>query len=332
MANIGNGFIDKGARALIQSALPDANIIEVSGYPNLVATRRKTPTLPTDFGRRFSNNLQQNLSGSGGVQQNPLNIAELTDVDLAVLPGCTLYEHVLEPYRPVLERLHENDVPLILLGSGGGDYNPDTRKYVEEQLNYMEPAALITRDSTAFQHYAHLAEIAHDGIDCAFFIDEWHTPPKSTKPVTALTFDKIPEPSMKFDSEKQVFRPCHTPHGITIPFDRPLRRLNQYRNTRNPFQDNDRFVSDILTDYLFIYGNAEQTHSDRIHACVPALVYGNEAQFYYETPRAKLFDRVLDEDIQSSTVSLDKSKLEDMKKSQVEAFREAVRTHTSDPS
>jgi hypothetical protein len=328
LTNVGNGFIDKGARTIIRDAFHDAAIIEVSGYPNLLANRRNDRPVPGGPGRLVSDGLQKTVSGAGTVQESPTNVGELVEADVAVLPGCTLYDHVLEPYFPLLEHLRRNEVPLVLLGAGGGDYEPETQSSVREVLDVMDSLHLITRDSTAYDNYTSLAETAHDGIDCAFFIDDWYVPPDSSEPLTALTFDKRPEPDI--DPKNTIMRPCHTPFGTTLAFDRPIRQLNMARNTRKPFRGQDRFVSDILTDYLFIYANAETTHSDRIHACVPALTFGNEARFYFETPRANLFEKVLDEYIGDGLVSLDRSRLDELKEEQVTAFRTAVRTSVPD--
>jgi len=81
------------------------------------------------------------------------------------------------------------------------------------------------------------------------------------------------------------------------------------------------FVSDLVTDYLFLYANADVVRSDRIHACLPALTYGNRAQFYFDTPRANLFDRVpIDGDATSEPVRFDMDDLEREKDAQVDAL------------
>jgi hypothetical protein len=83
-------------------------------------------------------------------------------------------------------------------------------------------------------------------------------------------------------------------------------------------------MSDNVRDYLFLYKNAVETHSDRIHACVPALSYGNEARFWFDTPRAALFDRVSDKTISERTVSLDMDQLSEQKSEQVSAVAEII--------
>ncbi|MDR0307494.1 MAG: hypothetical protein LBI42_11745 [Chitinispirillales bacterium] len=59
-------------------------------------------------------------------------------------------------------------------------------------------------------------------------------------------------------------------------------RINKYRT----------HISDIPEDYLTLYANATAVHSDRVHACVVALAYGNKARLYNNTLRAALFKKL----------------------------------------
>ena len=75
---------------------------------------------------------------------------------------------------------------------------------------------------------------------------------------------------------------------------------------------------------MFLYSNAKEVHSDRVHACVAALAYGIPARFYYDTPRAGLFDKVLKEDISKKVTTIDQDKIRREKERQILALREAV--------
>ncbi|WP_222912794.1 polysaccharide pyruvyl transferase family protein [Natrinema sp. SYSU A 869] len=321
IANIGNGFIDKGARAAIERAFPDAEIIEASGHPNLVGGRKTKGLLPNVFsGRDESAYGELYRHSSHTPLQNTVNIGELVDVDIAVLPGCILYEHVLEKYYPVFEKLVEDDTPLVLLGAGGGDYDRETQRYVKQFINEVEPAGLITRDRDAYESYSDDVPHAHDGIDCAFFINEWYDPPTATDEYDVATFDKQTTP--KIVSNRRV---VHTDH---YPFEQPYgnlwQKIKKMKSQWNLFNKDDVFVSDSIRDYLFLYANTRVTHSDRIHACVPTLVYGNRAQFWFDTPRGALFEKVLDEDIQDEPVSVNQNLLKKAKQKQVEALQSMI--------
>jgi hypothetical protein len=300
LVNIGNGFIDAGAEAAIRNAVPEAEIVDVSGYSNHVGD------VVQEFG-----GLSQKLTGSGSESSTDfrdrfVNVADLVDADVAVLPGCVLFEHALRKYLPVLRRLEQRNTPIVFLGAGGGDYERSTVEYVERIANEITLAGIITRDSTAYTQYEHLAP-SYDGIDCAFWIDEYYSPPETTTQFTNLTFDKIDEPEVD-TGEDRVIRPDHSP--FEHPWEYPVKDVAQKVVSPDPrFDQENIFMSDAIEDYLFLYANANETHTDRIHAALPTIVYGNTARFYYETPRADLFDRVLATDITNDTVTLNREML-----------------------
>ncbi|MGQ4557300.1 polysaccharide pyruvyl transferase family protein [Halobellus sp. GM3] len=325
LRNIGNGFIDKGARAALKRAFPEAEVIETSGFPFLSASLKEQGG---DF-----NPLYQ-ATGSVGewikskqlekrtFRKNIFDISDtIPDIDLAVLPGCVLYEFALRPYEYMINRLQEKNIPLILLGVGGGDYKSKTRRYVSEWLQSVDPAGMITRDKEAYKHYSDIVEKSYNGIDCGFFVNEWYTPPDSRDPFTAATFDKIPEPDL---NTQLTVRPSHTPFGDSKPYAGTIEALAGKYRGNDFFSKKNAFVSDSLKDYLYIYKNATETHSDRIHACVPALAYGNRAKFYIDTPRDSLFDNITEEAIKENTVKLSRSRLETKKESQVEYIRKII--------
>lgn len=339
--NIGNGFIDMGAKAALEQAVPDAEIVETSGYPNFIAEEKATGNagdfISRILGRDVGTDRRDEIFG------NVVNIAEMLDGDVAVLPGCVLSEHALSRYAPVLESLRERDIPIVLLGASGSSYDDNEYEYVTEQLRRLEPVALITRDNITYNWYADQVPYAERGIDNAFFIDDWFTPPDLDEELDVRTFDKRDEPPTLGSSEHRVVRPHHNPfgypfQGIAKQFVRqPDRRLNLGNSypeiakeiLRTPvaddlFSEDGVFLSDSLQDYLTIYGNAAQTRSDRVHACVPTLVYGNRARLQFSTPRADLFNRVVDEDITEGFVTLDEECLAAEKEKQVTALRTAI--------
>jgi len=345
--NIGNGFIDMGAKAALEQAMPDAEVVETSGYPNFVAEEKATGNagnlVSRALGRDIGTDRRDEIFG------NVVNVAEMLDGDVAVLPGCVLSEHALSRYAPVLESLRERDIPIVLLGASGSSYDDNEYEYVTEQLQRLEPDALITRDNITYDWYADQVPCAERGIDNAFFIDDWFTPPELNEELDVRTFDKRDEPpSLGDGGEYRIVRPHHNSfgypfQGITKQFVRqPDRRLNLGNSyveiakeiLRTPVEDDlfseeGVFFSDSLKDYLTIYGNAAETHSDRVHACVPTLVYGNRARLQFSTLRADLFNRVTDEeDITEGFVTIDEERLTTEKEKQVSALRTALKRAT----
>ena len=50
--------------------------------------------------------------------------------------------------------------------------------------------------------------------------------------------------------------------------------------------------SDQPLDYLLLYANAKEVYSDRVHACIPTLSFGNKCRLYSDSPRIALFENV----------------------------------------
>lgn len=311
-SNIGNGFLSKGALACVTRAFPNATISSVSLYPDYMADRY--------FSRRGQ--LSQKFRDGPNERKNNtyrnsmLNVAEFIDTELAVIPGCILGNQAFNRYYETLKRLTERQVPVLFLGVGAGNYEQNTIENVKENLQNLNVAGLITRDEECYRSFSDVVEMSYNGIDCAFFIDEWYSGPPANTEFSAFTFDKISEPDVNVDGK--TIRPDHSP---LRPFQQPITELSKEFIGIGEDLPPNHFVSDKVTDYLFIYDNANETHSDRIHACLPALVFGNKARFYYETPRANLFDRVGASEIRERAVSLDMPVLEQEKDEQIEYLK-----------
>jgi len=322
--NIGNAIIEKGAKTIIESAFPSANVTETSVYPNYISSRidniknnsestlmNEIKNTVSDYGISYkvislvydaliNNKRELNESVPRWVQrwedgnEGLSNIIKYMNIDLAVIPGCVLGSG-LAIMKPTLIELQHRDIPVIILGAGGGSYNPGVVKYVEEIFELIKPTGIITRDQTAFNRYSNYVETAYSGIDCGLFINDWYEPPESNRQYISIVFDKISEPSI--DTDLQIIRANHAPYrnpgiGYSNRFA-AIDRHNYYEPVKKEFFESENAViSDNIRDYLFIYANTELTISDRIHACIPTLVYGNEAEFHFDTPRAKLFENL----------------------------------------
>lgn len=323
LTNIGNGFIDKGAKMIIRKAFPDADIIEVSGYPGRTADQLSLGEL-AGIHPKFEH-LSDRLRSIRRINKRMVNVADYVDADVAVLPGCILNKNVLTYYEEVLQRLTERGVEIVLLGAGGSNYDEKSRRFVRKRLDEFDIEVLLTRDSIAHECYSDYVNHSYDGIDCGFFISDWYTPSEANKELAALTFDKVVEPeTLSKQLLEDIVRPNHAPFGHSLPYSGIPKYLIDKINNRHWYKKENAFVSDTIEDYLFWYANATVTHSDRIHACVPALSYGNAAQFHYDTPRDSLFDSALEVDIRNSPAKPDMDKLESKKEQQVNAFREII--------
>ena len=64
-------------------------------------------------------------------------------------------------------------------------------------------------------------------------------------------------------------------------------------------------VSDNPMDYLLLYRNASEVYSDRVHACIPTLAFGNKARLFSNSPRIALFENAKNPDVRERLVSIE---------------------------
>lgn len=152
IVNIGNGFIAKGARAIIKEALPNAEIIESSAFSY------------------YLSDVAVKNGGDESIRRNTVGIGEFVDIDAAVLPGCVLYPQPLRRHLPLFKSLEENSTPVFIIGGGGNDYKLETQNAVIALLEEGGVKGLITRDSSAYDAYANTVPDTYEGIDCAFLL------------------------------------------------------------------------------------------------------------------------------------------------------------------
>lgn len=295
--NIGNAFIDLGALALLHAAAPNAQIAFASEMPRWFFSQvpREHRLLP-----RMAN---------AGNQDNALDVASITECDLAVFSGMAMCETFIRINGPTILRLRGRSVPILLLGTGAETYSSQEQSLVECFLRDVDPIGFISRDDRSYEMFSGAASLSRRGIDCGFFVSESYTPFRLALPeYSVLNFDTTPEPELKVH-HRLVIR---THHSCWVPI--PAKHL----------RDENTLISDIPYDYLTIYANAEEVHTDRVHASVAALAYGRRTKLYHATPRGSLFDAVGADGIRQRPVQLDMQVLEDKKNAQIISVREII--------
>ena len=82
--------------------------------------------------------------------------------------------------------------------------------------------------------------------------------------------------------------------------------------------------SDFPYDYLCLYKNVRETYTDRVHACIPTLAFGNKAQIFSDSPRISLFENVnIDiQELKGHPMSIDLEALRHLQDKQIEFLRE----------
>jgi len=308
--NIGNAFIDLGAMALLRSAFPSARIAFGSGLPRwffresieTLRGRRKSPLARLRYG-------PTHLFDPSVGWENALVPSALTDCDLVVYAGNAVTQRFVAQSGPTISALVERGIPVILLGVGAAEYTDDEQADYVAFLRRIRPVSVITRDTVTYDMLSPVAVSSYRGIDCGFFLPEAYRPFDLVLPeYVVLAFDDSPEPEIDAGTAL-IVRAHHAIWGIA-PED-----WLSHANT---------LISDVPEDYLALYANAGEVHSDRVHACVASLAYGKRARLYNETRRGFLFDVVGAGAIRDEAVSLDLGLLEQKKKALVSFLREVV--------
>jgi polysaccharide pyruvyl transferase WcaK-like protein len=303
--NIGNAFFDFGAEAIIRAAFPTAEIYRVGGAVHWMFNN-------SDRTRRGKlNRLVRKFSPiSHPINGNSIEIGQFAELDLLVFAGMSLCEEFAANNGPTFLNASKNGVAVLGLGAGGSLYTTRESEKFSEFFNKIERAAVITRDDDSYEMFKGKIKNIQKGIDCAFFLPEYyHIPKVYPKNYSVLTFDstRIPKYLEAIDSQK-----FYAHHDLWGPLNRKY------------ISKPGTLVSDVPEDYLTLYGNCDTTYSDRVHACIASLAYGNKAQLFSDTPRKALFARLGLEDITSKVVSVDVSLLKEAKIQQISVTRNIV--------
>ncbi|WP_458449408.1 polysaccharide pyruvyl transferase family protein [Fibrobacter sp.] len=291
--NIGNGFIDLGAEATIKAAMPqNAEIVKLSQCANFAASMGRTFALKENpiinwlwvrIMQKFAKKLHDR-SYSAVSTLDVFSPAKIAKLDYLILPGCVLTVPFFVIYGKLLEEKSAQGCKLIFLAASGNHYTKNEIKVVSKWLEKLRPWAISTRDSIAYEHYAKFSDRSYNGIDNVFFVNRLGLEKTATTidSYVVLNFDEPKHNAIKKKLEKSlagqnIVYTDHKPYPYSKVSDLSKRNV---------------MCSDYPLDYLFIYRNAVETHSDRVHACIPTLSFGNAAQLYSESPRIALFDNV----------------------------------------
>jgi hypothetical protein len=310
-SNIGNPFFTLGAAHILSSVSPDVKI----HFTDMLADRA----------------FQLNKSA----KKNALAYSQFVEGGNAVLLCGPMFDlRFGELFLPILKRAKKAKTKIFIMSAGGIEYTKEEVDYCRSILSEYPPYILTTRDSDTYNNYADLSVHAYDGICTAWFVPDYYTgydTPGLDNYITS-TFDTNPEPKFLIEKTKggvkseiltsvrskyvskisrlfqrglpdkvgglDIIRPCHA----------TLHRAN-----RQLFFKPNSFASMTPYGYLNLYRNSKLTITDRLHAAVATLAYGNPAQLFIKSARAKLLDRVGCGDVTSRQIKADLTKIEDEK-------------------
>jgi hypothetical protein len=295
--NIGNAFIDIGSMELIRTAIPDSNIFFASEMPRWFF--EYCPSENSLISRCFKKSKINNA----------LDIAAVTECDVVVISGMSMCEEFIKINGPTLEKLSKNNTSVLFVGTGAEVYTETEKKACKNFYKKLNLLGFISRDDNSYDSFSDSFPWSEKGIDCGFFVADAYKPAKlSLQPYVVVTFDSIPEPV----SVTQLHNVVRAHHNtlLCIP--------------KNSINKKETLISDIPYDYLTLYANSVETHSDRVHACVAALSYGVPAKLYSDSPRGSLFNAVGAPNINKNTIKLDTNDFESKKKKMITSVKNVI--------
>lgn len=294
--NIGNEFIDIGALISLNEAMNGKEhiLIETGTLNSEIDSIKKIQRfgpIVRPFWRAFGKYLGRDFLDKrhNMIKSNDrFNLSETIKADYAIFSGCILTVMYFSTKERLFEKLKENGVKIIFYGVGGNTYSDFEVNYIREKLKSIKPYAILTRDSVSFKHYSDLAEYAFDGLEPAFYLNKLSYL-KDIKlditPYVVLAFDKPENRDIKKNLEEKFGTDYNVINLSHIPFPNKA----YFIDTPPP---RTRFISNSSYDYILLYSQAKEVHSDRVHACVPTLAFGNPCRLYNKTLRANLFEKV----------------------------------------
>lgn len=294
--NIGNGFIDLGAEQTLKEAIgEDAEIIKLSQCANFAASLGKFFELKenivinwgwTHVMQKFASKLHDKTYKTIDAL-DVFSPANLFEYDYMIIPGCIFTVPFFTIYGKLLEKKKAEGTKFIFLGVSGNYYSEYEVQFVKDYLIKLHPYAIMTRDSEAYKHYGQLGKYNYNGIDNVFFVNRLKIPQ-----MTAYTGKYYVVNIEEFKHQKtkeKIISKLKSKGKIVIESNhKPYPYSKVSKLSKIP----EMMISDYPFDYLALYRNVDTIYSDRVHACIPTLSFGNKAVLYSESPRKVLFENV----------------------------------------
>jgi hypothetical protein len=221
----------------------------------------------------FASEMPRWFFNQKGTMSYGLDVAAYTECDVVAFSGMAMCPEFVEVNGPTIKELDRKGTKILLMGTGAQSYSESDQNVFGDFLEGIRTLAFISRDDNSFDMFADRVTRPYRGIDCAFFLPEAFTPFKmGERPYIVYAFDSRPTPW------------CHREGYSTV-----FAHHNCWSGPRSDYDKSFTLISDIPYDYLTLYANAAEVHSDRVHACVAGLSYGVKTRFYNPTPRGSLF-------------------------------------------
>jgi hypothetical protein len=249
-------------------------------------------------------------------QKNAFDSRLVQDADVYCFSGPILGERFLEAYGDVIKSLSGRGRRYMLLSIHGHDRGVVTRE-IRNFLESYPPLAFSSRDEPTFNVYSGICKQSYNGICTAFFVSK--TCPISVlipnyKYITMSVYTS-PDPEIfwEVDKDNRLILDSVRIEKKNMPWWRMMRHFEWvrcsptsknnyvivrpvhdigYKFSHLNFAKANSFLSYNPLSYLSLYSSTTLTISDRVHACVVTLSYGNPAIFVGRTGRSTVFSRL----------------------------------------
>lgn len=317
--NIGNAFFNLGGEAALRQAGHDVYLVQ--DQPAYWTFRNESKG---SYERRWS-------------------VVANLDVDLLVLQGPLFTRNFDRIWLEDLVALRDRGVQWAVISGAFRSYTEDEVAALRRVAAVAPPRLIVTRDDVSARLLRHAGFSVVSGIDSAFYLPKAVTPaPLETgEPYITLNFDHYVEPIINSPGPIELAPGA----SIGVSFGRSLNALSRRSKAHayiaqlidrrrvperaaghliirpehrtNPhlpvkiYARPNAVASDEPWTYLSLYAHTRVTISDRVHACVATLAYGNRAMLYNPTTRrSALFEAAGVPRIAEEPVRLDLSLVE----------------------
>jgi len=285
-SNIGNPFFTLGVKHAIETAVPKAEIIFTGSNPIMA------------------------MGLKGRAKRMALNYpAYMGDTDAIMFAGPMLDKNFGRIFGPALRAAKQKNIKVFLVSAGGIEYDDEEISHCRDVLTQYKPEILYTRDRETFGLYGDIIEKSFSGVCGAWFAPEYYpgydTP--ELKPYITSVYDTRAEAPIEFltaaiegaDILDMPAFPGKYKGRLSRILDRKEifeakghRIIRSCHRPTNPnftvFSKPNTFASYTPFGYLNLYRNTTVTVTDRPHAAVATLAYGNPAYLTLRSNRVKL--------------------------------------------
>jgi len=327
--NIGNLFIDIGTNIAFQKAIHkmggDYNLIGVGGYNCFYSATKNlsylNPIWHTLFRFGEKHISKDKVVAQEGLLDDKNAFALFPEIDshIFIIPGCVLTIPFIRIYGNLIKKAaQKKESKIVFYASSGDIYSNREVSHVKKFLEDIKPYAIVARDNVAYENYHDYATHSYNGIDAGFFTNylELDKIGLDLTDYVVLTFDKYQNKRLAEDlqanelADKEILFCSHVP----VP-ELDLYGVPRYKGKY--------LISDNPLDYILLYSNAAEVHTDRVHACVISLSHGTKCKLYSKSPRIELFKSIGVSDV-SKGERIDQNKIRMLEEEQIKFISEII--------